>query len=392
MRILYSHRVQSHDGQSVHIEELVTALREAGHEVVVAGPSFYERADFGGESRLIATVRKVLPGALSELAELFYNLVTFFRLRNAYRRLAPDILYERYNLYHLAGMLLKRRYRVPFYLEVNSPLAEERARFGGLIFRLLASKLERLVWRSADRIFVVTAVLGEIVAVAGVSRERITVIPNGVDRKAYSSQPYRARPGSSVNIGFVGFVREWHGLNEVIAGLVGENDPPIRLTIGGPTHPHLETQAQTLGVSNLVEFTGLQQRQAIPEVLRTFDIAVQPRAVPYASPLKLFEYMACGRAIIAPDQPNIREILTDGENAILFDPSEPGALWRAIRRLAADPQLREQLGLAARRVLDVRDYSWQGNAARVTEAVATDRTRRDAAAPHPGLSVPHGSL
>src|ERR1700730_8851790 len=265
MRILYSHRVQSHDGQSVHIEELVTALREAGNEVVVAGPSFYEKADFGGESRLIAAIRKGLPGALGELAELLYNLVTFLRLRSACRRLAPDFLYERYNLYHLAGMLLKQWYRVPFYLEVNSPLAEERARFGGLALQRLARKLERLVWRSADRIFVVNAVLAEMVAAAGVSIERIRVVPNGVSRNAFPPNPYQARSGNSVNIGFVGFVREWHGLHEVIAGLANENAiPPIRLTIGGPSHLDLQTQAQALGVGNLVQFTGLLQRRAVP--------------------------------------------------------------------------------------------------------------------------------
>ena len=54
MRILYSHRIQSRDGQSVHVEELVAALRGLGHEVLVVGPGFYEQAHFGGESNLVA--------------------------------------------------------------------------------------------------------------------------------------------------------------------------------------------------------------------------------------------------------------------------------------------------------------------------------------------------
>src|SRR4051794_978994 len=64
MQILYSHRVQSHDGQSVHIEELVTAFRDGGHEITVVGPSFYEKANFGGESSVVHIVRRVLPAAL----------------------------------------------------------------------------------------------------------------------------------------------------------------------------------------------------------------------------------------------------------------------------------------------------------------------------------------
>ena len=57
MRILYSHRIQSRDGQSVHVEELVGALRAAGHEVLVVGPGFYEASGFGGESSTVARIR-----------------------------------------------------------------------------------------------------------------------------------------------------------------------------------------------------------------------------------------------------------------------------------------------------------------------------------------------
>src|SRR5260370_1367946 len=194
MRILYSHRVQSHDGQSVQIEELVTAFRQAGHEVLVVGPRFYEKADFGGESTLIAAVRRILPRGCAELAEIMYNVAAYLRLRRAYKRMMTDFIYERYNLYYFAGALLKRRYRAPFYLEVNSPLAEERTRFGGLKLQRLARVLERRVWRSADRIFVVTAVLKEIIADSGVPRETGIVIPNSVGRGSNPAVPHRAKP------------------------------------------------------------------------------------------------------------------------------------------------------------------------------------------------------
>jgi glycosyltransferase involved in cell wall biosynthesis len=134
----------------------------------------------------------------------------------------------------------------------------------------------------------------------------------------------------------------------------------------------------------------LKQREAIPDSIRTFDIALQARAVDYASPLKLFEYMACGRAIVAPDQPNIREILTNEENALLFDPDKPASLWQAIRRLAADPELRERLGYAAREILDARDYTWEGNATRVIQLAVADLNRRGAAASD--VSSPDRSL
>jgi hypothetical protein len=92
MRILYSHRIQSRDGQSVHVEELVRAFRAAGHEVLVVGPPAYEQASFGGESRLVARLRRVLSGPAQELAELAYNIPAYLRLRRAWRRFRPDLV------------------------------------------------------------------------------------------------------------------------------------------------------------------------------------------------------------------------------------------------------------------------------------------------------------
>jgi glycosyltransferase involved in cell wall biosynthesis len=95
------------------------------------------------------------------------------------------------------------------------------------------------------------------------------------------------------------------------------------------------------------------------------DVAMQPKSVAYASPLKIFEYMAAGRAIVAPDQPNIREILRHEETALLFEPDRPEAMWRQILRLIDDPVLRRRLGAAARAEIARRDYTWDANAAQV---------------------------
>ena len=85
--------------------------------------------------------------------------------------------------------------------------------------------------------------------------------------------------------------------------------------------------------------------------------------------------MAAGLAIVAPDQPNIREILTDGETALLFDPAQPDALWRAVLRLAADPSLRARLGAAARGEIGRRGYTWAAHAGRLIAWTERDRVR-----------------
>jgi glycosyltransferase involved in cell wall biosynthesis len=375
MRILYSHRIQSRDGQSVHLEELIGAFRQAGHEVRVVGPGFYDAGDFGGESRVVARLRALLPAALHEIAELAYNVPAYRRLRRACREFQPDLIYERYNLYYLAGALLSRRRRLPLYLEVNAPIAEERARYSGLRLRRLAGALERWVWRSATRVLTVTDVLGRMVSAEGVEPGRVVVIPNGIDPRRFASLPARPACATPLVLGFVGFVRSWHGLDAVISAMAADDaSAALRLVVvgDGPARPELESLTAALGIGDRVSFTGLAARDAVPELVAGFDIALQPKVVDYASPLKVFEYMAAGRAIVAPDQPNIREILTDGETALLFDPAESGSVWRAIQRLVADPALRRRLGEAARAEIARRDYTWERNAERIVAMARAD--------------------
>lgn len=370
MRILYSHRINSHDGQGVHVEELVRALREAGHEVRVVGPSFYEQAGFGGESRMVALVRRLLPGFLSEFAELAYNIPAYRRLKAAWRAEQPDFVYERCNLYFLAGAWLARRHGVRMFLEVNSPLADEREKHGGLRLAGLARRLERWTWRSAERVLPVTHVLADILVSHGVERDRICVVPNGIDLARFPPRPPPATDGS-VTLGFVGFVRAWHGLDGVIEGMANGSATSRLVVVGdGPVIPDLVALAARLGLSDRVQFTGLVQPAQVPALVSGFDIALQPSATPYASPLKIFDYMAAGCAIAAPDQPNIREILADGQTALLFDPRLPGAMWGAVERLIGDADLRHRLGDAARKELEAKGYTWAGNANRVTALAA----------------------
>jgi glycosyltransferase involved in cell wall biosynthesis len=371
MRILYSHRIQSRDGQGVHLDALVAALRAEGHEVRVVGPSAYDQAELGGESRLVALIRRALPRFVVELLELAYSLPAILKLDRAAREFGPDALYERYNLFYLAGTFVARRRKLPFLVEVNAPLAEERARFGGLALKGLARWSERFVWRHADWVLPVTAVLGGHIAAAGVPEDRIVVIPNGIDLEDFPEALAARQSGPEATelvLGFVGFVRDWHGLDAVVRGIAAWDGPTrlrLRVVGEGPARPGLERLAAALGIADRVEFTGLAKREAIPGLVAGFDIALQPAVVPYASPLKVFEYMAAGRAIVAPDQPNIREVLEHGRTAILFDVKQSDGLWQAIRRLAADPELRARLGQAARAEVIGRDRTWAGNARRV---------------------------
>ena len=376
MKILYHHRTRSKDGQYVHIEEMIRALRQLGHEVIVVAPPSAETESFGSDAGMVAWLKRSLPQFVYEIMELAYSLVAYRRLARAVREHQPDCLYERYNLFLPAGIWLKRKYKLPMLLEVNAPIFEERARYDGLALKGLARWSQAYAWKAADYVLPVTGVLGDIVASYGVPRERIVVIPNGINASQFSSaletQAAKAALGLDGNIvlGFTGFVREWHGLDKVISMIA--TDPPESsrhlLVVGdGPARATLEAQADALNIRHRVSFTGVIGRDEVARYVAAFDIALQPAVVEYASPLKLFEYLALGKAIIGPAQPNLMEILTDGQNAVLFDPKAADGMAGAISKLTLDAALRQRVGENARKTIGDKQLTWRENAARAVE-------------------------
>jgi glycosyltransferase involved in cell wall biosynthesis len=379
MKILYHHRTLSKDGQSVHIEEMIAAFRRAGHEVLVVGPAASATSSFGSDGGLLSRIRKALPFAVGEVLEFAYSFLAFARLWRAYRRFRPDVFYERYNLFLLAGVWLRALTGIPMALEVNSPLVLERRKEPGLGLVRFARWCERVAWRGADYVLPVTGVLAEHVVAVGVPRDRITVIHNGIDPAHYNLNQdgiaIRDKLGlrGKLVIGFTGFMRAWHGLPAVaeFMGQLRERGDLHFLVVGdGDARESLERTAREQGVADRVTITGVVERKAMPGYIAAFDIAMQPMATPYASPLKLFEYMAMGRAVVAPDQPNLREVLEDGANGLLFLPSEPHGLAQSLATLIANPNLRAKLGAAAARTITDRKMTWDGNAARVVALFA----------------------
>ena len=369
MKILYSHRIGSRDGQAVHLEAMVAALRAAGHAVLVTGPDGFAATGLGGENHLVSWLRRRLPAWIGEVAELAYTVPATWRLDRAAASFRPDVIYERANLFHFAGALVAWRRGLPLLLEVNAPLAEERARFGGLALHRLAAAGERWVWRRASRVLPVTQVLAGRLRMAGVPEDRIAVTPNGIEPADFPQTPRTpATPDAPVVLGFIGFLRGWHGLDGVLRSLArtGTSTPLVLHLAGdGPAGAGLQLLAGELSLGGRLRLTGLVPRAAVPALLAGFDIALQPAALAYACPLKVLEYMAAGCAIVAPDQPNIRELLTHERTALLFDPTDPDGAWQAVRRLAEDPALRHRLGDAARAEIPRRDLTWTALARRV---------------------------
>lgn len=385
MKILYHHRTASQDGQAVHIEEMIGSLRAQGHEVRVVAPGGMSAGEgMGAEVSWVRQLKRLLPRAAYELLECSYSFIAYRRLAAAAREFAPDVIYERYNLFLFAGLLLKLRSGLPLLLEVNSPLAEERGNHDGLSLKRFARWTEGVIWRGADHVLPVTAVLGRDVQGRRVPAQRITVIPNGINEVHFAQAPDRQSAKSTLGLekslvlGFTGFVRDWHGVDRVIRWMASPQAPAnVHLLIvgDGPARPDLEKLAVATGLDQRVRFTGVVPRDSVPALVAAFDIALQPAVVRYASPLKLIEYLALGKAIVAPSEPNLVELLTDGENALLFDSRVPDALQQALSVLCSDEQLRDRLAAGARATIARLSLTWDSNARRVVALAESSRHR-----------------
>lgn len=394
MRILYHHRTASKDGQAVHIEEMIDALRSEGHEVRVVSPGSAEQApadaaqnngQMGGDMGWVHQLKARMPKAVYELMELAYSVVAYRKLMTAARDFKPDVIYERYNLFLLSGLMAKKRLGIPMLLEVNSPLVQERSQHsGGLALERLARWAEGTAWRGADRVLPVTDVLADHVRACGVPDARIQVIPNGINRAHFADAPSpdeaKARLGlqGRLVLGFTGFVRDWHGVDRIVDWMASPQAPAHTqlLVVGdGPVRQSLEEQARRLGLGDRVAFTGVIHRDQVPAHVAAFDVALQPAVTPYASPLKLMEYLVLGKAIVAPATRNLQEILTHDDNALLFDEAVEGSMQDALTRLCTQSDLRARLSLAASETIARLNLTWAGNAQRV---VALSRSLAEA--------------
>ncbi len=391
MKILYHHRTQAEDGQAVHVRSMLRAFESAGHDVFESGlvkhgaalPTPRTEADQAARSASAGRSRwgwvTRLPRFARELAEYGYNGIARSRLAADAVRFEPDFLYERYAFGNVAGVLVKDRLKLPLMLEVNSPMVLELSKTRGLSFPKLARKLEDYVFTSAERICAVSGVLRDMLVEAGVERERVIVTPNGVDlalydyddraavRAAARADLGLAAQADDVVLGFVGYYRDWHRLDVAVRALAAPELAAARLVLigDGPARPGLEALARECGVADRLHFPGSRPHASIPRLLPAFDVALVPAINPYASPLKLHEYMAAELAILAPDQPNLREVLTPGADALLVTSGDDASFLEAVTRLVGDAAERDRLGSAARATVLARELTWDGNVKRV---------------------------
>ncbi|MCI0694735.1 glycosyltransferase family 4 protein [candidate division KSB1 bacterium] len=426
-------------GASVHVREMVAALRQAGHAVWVISPAIEEREMERLGERVKGREGEWVKGRISphlplshssslrvshaireeaqvaffpvhpsqerhcqlfkalddldkflgkktrlapELRNLSYNLALYERARDYLLLCNVDFIYERYSLFGFAGIRLARELEVPHILEVNAPLAYEQEKMRGLETKELARETERRIFCESDRVIAVSGRLQEYAVSRGVPESRIHVLPNAVDPQRFAPlRPAAQQRDKTVRaqyqledkhvIGFVGSLKPWHGtetLFEAFRRLHATAANTHLLIVGdGPGREELEKYAHTHALDGAVTFTGNVSYDDIPQYLAAMDIAVAPYVANenfYYSPIKIFEYMAMGKPVVAGSIGQVEEVIADGETGLLFEPGNIGQLAAALAKLVEDSQLCRRLGEKARTWV-LQERTWENNARRV---------------------------
>lgn len=348
-------------GASVHVESLCAALVRAGVHVVlyaakVTGPLRAPGA--AGVTVVPVDVGEVRSGPGGDRTRIAATGRFFDQVARQLSAARPDWIQERLSLFAGGGTDLAAALGLERVVEVNAPIADERARHFGLELVDDAHAAERAALREAR----VVAVSDPLAAWARENGAAETlVVPNGADTLGLDPAIWDPlRPGirrelgfgEQVVVGFTGSLKPWHGV-EVLLDAVASLSPwhPVGLLIVGDGPGRAVTCAamRTLPPGVTAVATGAVPAGEVARYLAAMDISVAPYTPGgtfYFSPLKVTEAMAAGRAVVASDFPPVRDLL--GGTGVLVPPGNSTRLAEALESLVGDADTRRRLGLAAR--------------------------------------------
>jgi glycosyltransferase involved in cell wall biosynthesis len=344
-------------GQNVHVDALARALARAGHDVTVYtrrdDPDLPERvatADGVVVEHLTAGPAEPLPkdALLPHVSRLGAELGK--RLADA----KPDVVHAHFWMSGLAALAATRGTGLPV-VQTFHALGVTKRRFQGRQDTSPAGRIrmERALGRDVAAVVATsTEESAELVRI-GVPRERISVVPCGVDVDEFTPDGPAADRGPRPRVLALGRLVQRKGYDTVIRALAAVPDAELVIA-GGPAAEEVgadpEAQrllklAERVGVADRVRLVGAVPRPDVPALLRSADVVV---CVPWYEPFGMvpLEAMACGVPVVASAVGGLVDTVVDNATGVLVPPRRPDALAAALRKLLAEPFWREAFGAA----------------------------------------------
>ena len=276
-----------------------------------------------------------------------------------------DVVLERETAFG-AGAVLSSLLGVPMVLEMVGP-------------RVSPMSLKR-----ASRVLAYT----ESMVGGRVPRNKLELVPAGVDTDLFApdqvaGERVRAERnlGDGFVVGYVGTFQRWHGVQDLLAACsrLGRSGVKVRLLLVGPYSGEFKKQAESTGMKDDAIFTGPVPYEEVPAFVNACDVLCapyDPRLSPLrakrgiGAPLKVLEYMSCGKPVVTTRVPPITEVVEEGRTGVLVPPGDPDSLAEALRGYASDPARAKTIGSQAREEVVAR-YSWSGLASTLEGVMRT---------------------
>lgn len=385
----------------------------------VSGPQLHVRAVIGGLQKLGHTVRTVAiqQGKLlwsddlinwsippengpsharwfrfieSSLRRTQYELqLPFVGMFDSYRYAAActdllshcDVLYERHGYMGYGGVIAAKRLGIPLIIELNGNILKEidvRGLEMSGIQRKIGQWITIRTLLAASHVVVVSEALKRVLTSDfRIPEKRISVVLNGVDvevfTQSYDENQVRAQYGLGRRraVAFVGSFEPWHGVELLLSSFkqVQSSHPETQLVLigEGVRQGAVGKQITEMRLTEHVKLLGRLPQKEVAAVLSVSDVVVAPYPFEHfdvvGTPLKLMEYMAAGKAIVASTAP-IHEAITNGVTGLRVSPASSEALALGILRVLEDEELRARLGGNARR--EGREFAWERTAERLS--------------------------
>jgi glycosyltransferase involved in cell wall biosynthesis len=394
MKILYHHRTQGRGAEGVHIVSIVKALQGLGHEVTVLSPAGVNPMEHAGNApvdkskvktsgitRFWQFVSNNIPGLLFEFLEIAYNFPAGRRLEKELRKNNYDLIYERYAFFLIAGALKARKYGIPFVLEANE-VNGIKGRARKQYLKSLAIFIEKRLFLLSSRIITVSSYLEKLIheRLSGCEfNGDVIVAPNAIDinkipKRIKSDELLHELSITSTQkvIGFAGWFDHWDRLDifvNLIAAMRSKGHDVVGLLIGdGIGVAEARELSQKQKIEDYIIFTGAVNRQKIYSYLSLLDIAVFPHSNEFGSPVVMFEFMALKIPVVAPKLLPILDVLTDRDNALLFDVLDESMLASCMNEIIVDDSLSEKLAENSYNLITEK-HTWTNNASLIVDVM-----------------------
>lgn len=348
----------------VRVWTLADVLSRAGDSVTLFLPRY--------RSALVPRSGVVIPIRLLHwplVRPLSYALLSFMQGLLRAARTRPDIVYYRW-MDSPHALILAKVLRVRCVCEVNGEPAPDWSGRQGSLARSFRRRLARFALTRCDRVVVLTEGLKELlVRRYAVSAERIAVLPSGTDLQRFVSRDAevcRRELGLSPDrayIGFVGSFYRYQGLQCLLDAMVKVKricpDTQLLLVGDGEAAGELRAQAERAGLESSIIWTGRVPYQEVPDWIGAMSVCVAPFRADRGetSPVKVFDYLACQRPVVASGIPSVEATFTPDSGVQLVPPDNPGLLADAILALLNDPARGAAMGQQGRRFVE-QTFSW----------------------------------